>query len=100
MDDQEINRTGGWATDIKQLARMSALCVALMLLTLWIVGAPRETMIFASTCILPCVLAGSAAGMLLKRAMGQRWRNSLRGLLGAVALISIVLYLIVSRLQN
>lgn len=46
------------------------------------------------------VLVGVVAGIALKALRGNRWRNSIRGMLFATALIAIALYLIVSSMRD
>jgi hypothetical protein len=49
---------------------------------------------------LAAVAAGTLLGHSLKMVRGENWRNSIRGMLFATALIAIALYLVVSRLKN
>jgi len=43
------------------------------------------------------VLIGSILGKILVRGRGERWRNSIRGLIFATTLIAIATYFVVSR---
>jgi hypothetical protein len=46
------------------------------------------------------VVCGSLAGKLMIAMRGQRWRDSVRGLLFATALIAIALFLLVTNWQK
>jgi hypothetical protein len=42
------------------------------------------------------LLIGSVMGKILVRLRGERWRNSIRGLMFATTLVAIAVYLLVS----
>jgi len=50
--------------------------------------------------LLAAVTVGHVAGGLINRAMGKRWKTSIRGMLVATALIALSLCLLVSQLRK